>query len=209
MGLKLGEQKTVKRVDGSSPSFRVKEFSALVGEIPISSSLLAMDLSGPSRSCHRRIDGIVGVDFIRNRIVQIDFARQILRLLEPAEATTAGYEMIPLAARNDTLCARVSVNGRAAQWLRLDTGCNTSVEWVARDTRSIGRNATTIGVNLKMADEILTEIQIGAKRIASVKTGIHGRPFFPGEFGLIGNGLLSHFVVTIDAANRRCLLAEQ
>ena len=52
-------------------------------------------------------------------------------------------------------------------------------------------------------------MQLGAKHIAGVKTGIHAEQMFSGESGLIGNGLLARFTVTIDIAKRRCLLANR
>jgi hypothetical protein len=57
--------------------------------------------------------------------------------------------------------------------------------------------------------EIHTDVQVGTKRLGAMKTGVHTTQMFAGESGLIGNGLLSRFTVTIDTARRCCLLANR
>lgn len=207
IGVALGSRQNVQGVQGRGVAFRVENFTAHATGVAIARSLLAVDLSGPSRACHQRIDGLLGADFFRNRIVQIDFASQTLRLLQRGEVQEARCEILPLTVRNDVLCARVSVEGNAPEWLRLDTGCNTSLEWVATGAKAKKLGLTTIGLNSGLAHEIRTDVQLGTKRITAVKTGIHTDQMFAGEAGLIGNGLLSRFTVTIDPAKRRCLLA--
>jgi hypothetical protein len=39
-----------------------------------------------------------------------------------------------------------------------------------------------------------------------VKTGLHDSPIFAGEAGLLGNGILSHFCLTVDTAKSRIFL---
>jgi hypothetical protein len=175
-----------------------------MGGVAIPSSLLAIDLSGVGR---QRIDGLVGADFFRNRIVQIDYAAQRIRLLERGEVDETNCEIVPLASRNDAWCARVSVNGADAGWMRVDTGCSTALEWVVSGAKMKQFGVTTLGVNAGSARDVCTEVQLGGKRLSAVKTGIHRSPMFAGESGLIGNGVLSRFTVTIDLAKRRCLLA--
>ena len=209
LGFKLGQRQTVVGVQSRSFAYRVEGFEARVGGVPVATSLLAVDLSGPSRGCSQRIDGLIGADFFRDHIVRIDYAAQTIRLLQRAEMNPAGCEILPLAKRNDTLCARVSVDGNAPEWLRLDTGCNTTLEWVADGDRAKKLGITTIGLNSGSVRELHTDVQLGEKRIASVKTGVHTEQMFAGESGLIGNGLLSRFTVTIDAARQRCLLSSR
>ena len=209
LGLKLGKRQNVQGVHGRSIAYRVEDFAASVAGIAIPSSLLALDLSGPSRSSHQRIDGLLGADFFRDRIVQIDFAAQTIRLLKREELREAGCEILPLTARNDVPCARVSVDGSAPQWMRLDTGCNTALEWVVTGAKAKKLGLITLGLHAGSVREIHADVQLGAKRIAAVKTGIHTEQMFAAEAGLIGNGLLSRFLVTIDSAKRRCLLADR
>lgn len=206
LGLKLGARQNVQGVHSRSVAFRVEGFAARAASVAIPSSLLAVDLSGPSASCHRRIDGLLGADFFRARIVQIDFAAQTIRLLQRDEVNAAGCEILPLTTRNDALCARVSVDGNAPEWLRLDTGCNTALEWVVTGGKAKRLGLTTLGISAGSVPEFHTDVQLGAQRIAAVKTGIHTAQMFAGEAGLIGNGLLSRFQVTVDADKARVLL---
>ena len=120
-----------------------------------------------------------------------------------------GCEILPLTARHDSMCARVSVDGNAPEWLRLDTACNSALEWVVTgdEAKKLGLPAT--GLNGNSVRELHTDLQLGTKRMAAVKTGIHTEPLFAGETGLIGNGVLSRFTVTIDSAKKRCLLASR
>ena len=206
-GLKFGERQTVAGVYSHSVAYQVSDFVAHTAGIPIASSLLAVDLSGPSRACHQRIDGLIGMDFFRGRIVQIDFAAQRIRLLQSEEVNETGCEILPLTARNDSWCARVSVDGNAPEWLRLDTGCNSAVEWVVTGDEAKKLGWASAGPN--SVRECRTDLQLGLKHVADVKTGIHTERMFAGEMGLIGNGLLSRFTVTIDSAKKRCLLASR
>lgn len=209
LGVRLGSSQSVQGVDGRNVAFQVKDFAARAAGITLPSSILAVDLSGPSRSCHQRIDGLLGVDFFRERIVQIDFGAQTILLLERSEVNDAGCEILPIATRNDAMCVSASVDGNRPEWLRLDTGCNTALEWAVTGDKAKKLGVITIGLHPSPAQEFLTDVRLGTKRVSAVKTGVHPRQMFAGESGLIGTGLLSRFVVTIDTANRRCLLADQ
>lgn len=209
LGLKLGQGEPVQGVNGRTLARRVDGFVGQIANVPIASSMLAVDLSGPSRCCHQRIDGLIGVDFFLNHIVQIDYAAQTIRLLQRNEVTTTGSEILPLTLCNDTLCARVSVAGNSPELLRVDTGCSTPLEWVVTGGKAKKLGVTTIGLNSGSMREFYIDVQLGATRVASVKTGIHTVQMFAGESGLIGNGLLSRFTVTMDAARRLCLLANR
>jgi len=209
LGVKLGKLQTVQGVHSRSVAFRVAGFVARTATVAIPSSLLAVDLSGPSRACHQHIDGLLGADFFRSRIVQIDYGAQAIRLLQRDEVDASGCEILPLTARNGAFCARVSVDGNTPEWLRLDTGCNTALEWVVTGDQAKKLGFTTLGLHSGSVREFHADVQLGPKRIATVKTGVHNEQMFAGEAGLIGNGLLSRFTVTIDAARRRCLLGSR
>jgi hypothetical protein len=52
-----------------------------------------------------------------------------------------------------------------------------------------------------------TTVDFGGHTFRDVPTGIHRTAIFPGEAGLLGNGLLSNFSrVTIDAKTGRLIL---
>jgi predicted aspartyl protease len=209
VGLKLGDRQTVLGAGGRSVAFRVDGFRAQAADVAVACSLLALDLSAPSAGCHQRIDGLLGGDFLRDHIVEINFAAQTLRLLRRDEVNTGGYDALHLTRRNDTLCAQISVDGNAPEWLRLDTGCNTSLEWVVSGDRARNLGNASAASNASSVREIETNVLMGGVRIDAVKTGVHREQMFADESGLIGNGLLSKFTIIIDAAGQRCLLAKR
>ena len=205
--LKLGRSQSVQGVGGRTVAYATSGFDASVAGVPISSTPLALDLSGPSAACSRRIDGLIGADFFRTRVVQIHYAARSIRLLDRAASNALPGDTLPLAFRSDALCARISINGNKPEWLRLDTGCNTSLEWVVGKRGANAVPQTTIGLHAGSPRSTLTDVMLGTRQVTGVKTGIHSHPMFPGESGLIGNGLLSRFTVTIDARSRRCVLS--
>jgi hypothetical protein len=50
-----------------------------------------------------------------------------------------------------------------------------------------------------------TSVQLGKQSFKAVITGVHREPIFPGEAGLLGNGLLSKFRLTIDQPGNRVI----
>ena len=207
LGVKLGACETVQGVDSRCAAYRVERFAATVGSsVPLPREVLALDLSSVSAGCGARIDGLLGADFFRERIVQIDFAAQKIRLLNRDELPTSGAQILPLVSRNDAFCVRVSVDQNAPQWMRLDTGCSSALEWVVTEAKLRRATGTSVAAAAGSRAHIQTDVLLGSERLSSVKTGVHQQPIFSGEAGLLGNGLLSQFRVTVDAAKSRLLL---
>jgi hypothetical protein len=208
LGVKLGARETVQGVEGRCAAYHVDGLAATVGLAEVPRQMLALDLRSVSAGCGARIDGLLGADFFREHVVQIDFAAQKIRLLDREGFTAGAGQVLPLARRNDALCIRVGVDGRVPQWMRVDTGCSGALEWVASGApgrRTAGTSVATAGGS---AQFIETEVVLGGERVPAVKTGMHRQPMFAGEAGLVGNGLLAQFrMVTVDAAGGRLLLA--
>src|SRR5215471_12479512 len=74
LGVPLGNRQIVQGVNGQGSAYRVNDLQAVCGGIALPKSVLAIDLRALSGSCRQPVDGILGVDFFRSRIVQIDFA---------------------------------------------------------------------------------------------------------------------------------------
>jgi hypothetical protein len=141
---------------------------------------------------------LLGLDFLRNRVVQINFSTPSVRFLTREELDKSGAEILPLVRRSDALCVSASVDGQRPGLLRVDTGCRGGVQWApASSNPATGSPVRTIQ----------TDVQLGSKRISDVRTGLHEKPFFPGESGLLGNGLLSRFVITLDTAKKQLWLS--
>lgn len=207
LGLKFGGCETVQGAQGSCCAYRAGGLAAQIAGIPLSSSPLAVDLTAVSRGCGSRIDGLLGADFFQGRIVQIDFAAGKIRLLTREEISAKTAEVLPLADRHGALCVRVGVNGDAPRWVRLDTGCNSALEWVAGGPATRKSPRTSIAAATGSNRYIHADVTIGSEHFAAVKTGLHDDPMFAQEAGLLGNGLLSRFCVTMDLAKSRVLLS--
>lgn len=209
LGTPLGAVESVQGVHTRGAAYRVPAFAAEVGGAPVPTSMLAIDLAAVSAECHRHIDGLLGADFFRGRVVQIDYAAQKVRLLSRTELRADGSS-IPLATRNGAFCARVSLAGSQPEWTRVDTGCNSALQWVASPGGAGQLGKATIGVASGGAASICTELQLGSERLTGVKVGLHARPIFPGEAGLLGGGVLSRFAsVTFDVPGQRLLLVRR
>ena len=61
---------------GGADARWVHGFAAWVGDVPLISDLLVFDLRQINPGSPEGIDGLLGQDFFRGRIVQIDFARR-------------------------------------------------------------------------------------------------------------------------------------
>ena len=180
---------------------------AKANQVELPREYLALDLTQLSGACRCSVDGLVGADFFRDRVIQIDYAAQRLRVLG-ANARVVGTNAIPLEIRPCGLRVPVSVNGGRRQWVRLDTGCATAFQWVTADVRAeecSSRHA--VGLAQLWIPQTVTSISLGDSRVDGVPTGLHQTAIFAGESGLLGNGLLARFgVITIDAKSRRLIL---
>jgi predicted aspartyl protease len=203
-GVKLGARQTVRGVSGEQTAQRVDGFRGTVAGMQAPGKLLALDLSAVSQEARRRIDGLLGADFFRGRIVQIDYARRVVRFPSRAETGAGSGERLPLAVRGDALCTRASVNGEAEQWVRVDTGCDTGVRWVANTAASAGRKngEASVGVTAGGAQGRIAEVRLGELRLGPVSGRVQRERIFAGEGGLLGNGVLGRFVVTVDVTGK-------
>lgn len=207
LGLSLAPKVRVRGVHTSMTGYWPQALSASANNVVLPSRLLALDLSKLSRACERSVDGLIGADFFRDRIVQIDFAAQKVRLLNSDEEDSSSASL-PLEVRPCGMRVQASINAGKPQWLRLDTGCATPLQWVTsmvRPGESSGKVA--IGLAKLKISQKRTTVNLGAHTFSDVPTGIHQTVIFPGEAGLLGNGLLARFsVVTIDAKSGRLIL---
>jgi len=205
LGVHLGNRQIVQGVNGQSFAYRVNDLQAVCGGIALPKSVLAVDLRTLSDRCDQPVDGILGVDFFRSRIVQIDFTEGRVRILEKYDPTLANCEILPIRMCNDAFCVPVRVAGNPAQWMRLDTGCDAALEWVVSETEKRRTDRSSIGLSGVSVRHINTSVQLGKQCLNAVPTGVHREPLFPGEAGLLGNGLLSKFRLTIDQPGNRVI----
>jgi hypothetical protein len=196
MKLRPGKARRIQGVSGTASAVTMYGIAGTLGSIAIPSSALALDLRSVSGN-GPRIHGLLGLDFFKDRAVQIDYSSRVLRFLSDGESERLPGESVPLARRNDSFAIRVTVNGEGPQWMRFDTGCDSAVEWVTPKNSSSARGLTH------------AEVQMGTLTIPGVKVGRRATAFFQGEGGLVGNALLSKFSVTLDLARKRVVLASR
>lgn len=201
---KLGRKVAVQGVGAALTGYWLECPSARAGEVPLPTQFLALDLSRFGQACERPVDGLIGADFFHHRVVQIDFVASRIRLLPTTQGPGAG-QTLPMEVRSCGLRVPVRVNGQARQWVRLDTGCASALQWV---TASLRPEHCTRRVAIGLAEvsipQTVTTVGLGELEFQQVPTGLHREAIFPGEAGLLGNGLLARFrTVTIDARNGR------
>ncbi len=207
LGWKLRNAVNVRGVSTTLTAYRLNNIAARAGNIPLPVDYLALDLTKLSASCQEHVDGLIGADFFRGRAVQIDFQAQKLRILQSAELPALG-EILPLQMRSCGMRVPISVNGHPGQWVRLDTGCASALQWVTARVHSQDCNPkVAIGLTEISIPQTQTTVEIAGEKFENVPTGIHEHAIFAGEAGLLGNGLLSRFSsITIDTKAHRLIL---
>lgn len=198
LGMKPGPTVRVGGVNGTSRGHWPQRLDAKLGGVSLPKNFLAVDLAELSDACECGVDGLVGADFLRGRIVQVDYVSRVLRLLArpPAEESAT---VLDLKRVRGAVLAPVRVNGGSAEWFRLDTGCSPALQWVCGDVPK----GTSAGLSVALTEMTIpvatTTVRLGELELKGVPTGLHRRPIFRGEKGLLGNGLLGRFErVTFD-----------
>src|ERR1041384_3133435 len=129
----------VRGVQTALAGYWPERMAAKVGAVPLPREYLAVDLAKLSTACERPVDGLIGADFFRGRVVKIDFERERIRLLKP-DKTAHHDDALPLQIRPCGVRLPISVNGHTPQWVRLDTGCASGLQWVTGELRPDQRN---------------------------------------------------------------------
>ena len=205
LGVPLGSRQIVLGVNGQGFAYQVNDLHAACAGIALPKTVMAVDLRALGDCCGQPVDGILGADFFRSRIVQIDFKDGRVRILESCDPNLAKCEILPIRMCNDAFCVPMRVAGNSAQWMRLDTGSDTALEWVAGGTEKRRTGQSSIGLSGVSVHHINTSVQLGKKCFNAVTTGVHREQIFPGEDGLLGNALLSKFRLTIDQPGNRVI----
>ena len=208
LGLKLGSRVSVSGVKANVSGYWPVKLSAKANQIELPTEYLALDLSKLSGSCSCAVDGLIGMDFFNGRVVQIDYAAGKLRVLDTAPLD-GNANVIPLEVRPCGFRVPVNVNGVSNQWVRVDTGCATALQWVTTKVRTdrCMMSKPAVGLAELSIPQTMTGVRLGNHFLDTVPTGLHRKAIFPGESGLLGNGLLAQFgVVTIDAKAGRLIL---
>jgi hypothetical protein len=205
----VGKPLTVRGVTSDASAYEIEPKPSTISGVPSGNITLVADMHQARELCSDQVDGLIGADFFRDRVVQIDYARQRLRILAKSPGSQTSLRL-PIKLINDVACVGVGVNGSSSRWTRIDTGCNDSLHWVIPRLAGQGKtHAASIGFVTNSRDLVLARVALGRHSIESVPAALHGRPFFDGEAGLLGNGLLSRFTVTLDWPGKSLILQDR
>jgi hypothetical protein len=205
--VKLGQRADVRGVGSSTQGFWSQQLTATVSGVALPKEYLAVDLAELSRACDCGVDGLLGADFFRGRVLQIDFVERKIRLL-PSSEVGGEVSEVDLKTSRGAILAAVTVNNGKPQWMRVDTGCTSSLQWVASVFKGVAEAGSgSVGLTELNIPSTATTVRVGSAIFDSVPTGLHRRPIFPGESGLLGNGLLARFErVTFDTKRGKLVL---
>lgn len=204
MKLWRGLRVRVRGVAAETTGYWPTRWKATVRGLTLPRQVLSLDLTALSRACHRPVHGLVGADFFRERLVQIDYRQQCLRLLETLPDAT---EILPLRTDGNIMLAPVSTGGGAAGWFRVDTGCAMGMHRAGSgDQSATAGPMLSVGLAPVRSARANLSVRLGTLELSGVTAGLHPQPLFPGEAGLLGNGLLERFVVTFDFTGKRLAL---
>ncbi len=213
LGIRFVGSEVIGRVDGDERAHVTSTVKLQLGNITIwSAPLLAIDLRAESRAAWRKIDGLVGMDFMKGRSIRIDYRTGILELNPRADRGTG--KVIPIQMHGGSPCVSVTLgDSTTLPKVRIDTGCNHPLHWspipVDREQGGGGGGGDrkTIGSSPRRMRAARADVVLGGIRIGKVATTRHSRPIFPGEQGLLGNTLLARFgVVTLDFRTQSLIL---
>ena len=210
LGIKFGPRVVVSGVQSTETGYWPQRVKANVAGEALPRRMLAVDLTALSDVCSEPVDGLIGADFFRDRIVQIDFRAQVIRLLTPAEAKEVSGESLALDFRSCGMRVPVSINDHDAQWLRLDTGCVAALHWVANSVDPTQcRPLLAIGLAKVSLSTTRVSARLGSEKFQNITADLHQKEIFAGEAGLLGNGLLARFSrVTVNAKSGRLILTK-
>ncbi|MGE3310333.1 MAG: retropepsin-like aspartic protease [Limisphaerales bacterium] len=202
LGLPLGRKTAVAGVGTVVTGHGPIPWHASLGDVALPPTILVLDLERLGDACDEPVDGLLGADFFRERIVELDYRSGTLTLLDNSPAVP-DERSLPLSVSSRGFSVRARVNGGRDQPLRVDTGCASALQWV--NPSATGRECPgppSVGLARVSIPQTLSGIQLGSHSFDTIATGLHRKPIFPGEAGLLGNGLLAMFgVITFDTVS--------
>jgi hypothetical protein len=204
---------------GTNTFYDIKPLNISIGKLKAKNiETSAGDLSAISHALGKRLHGVLGHSFLKNRIIQIDYPKRLLRLYsKPLQQVTnkqvnsSDRTILTFRYANDSiLIDEVQINGNKITTL-FDTGFNGNFNVMPKFISSLNLREEFDNAKPKMAvgfkgkatsrEGIIKAVKIGNLSIAapSVIFWEEGTGHDTTTYGFtIGNGFLKDFVVTID-----------
>lgn len=208
LGLSGGNKIYVQGVQTITTGRWPVKLVAKAGTVKLPAKYLSLDLSQLAHSCSRPLDGLLGADFIKGKVVEIDFQSHQLRFHDKISLAKSDID-VPIKLNNGSFCVPICINHQPQLWMRLDTGCATALQWVTSAASvSTKSEKPAIGLTGLSIPQTQTTITLGGRQFDQISTGIHSQAIFAGEAGLLGNEFLSRFkTVTIDTKSAHLVLS--
>ena len=203
---------------GSATSDMARSVSVAVGNLTIRSDKVAMpDLTSIVRKLGRPVSVVIGGEFFRDAVVEIDFAKRRLEFRNPSTLPTArNMQVLALHEQNGLRVVDVRVEGRPARML-FDLGnggeMNLRPRFWKKDDFLKGRPATSWSsegyAGVARGQKVLVRtLCIGDDRLSNVTTQLLESPGPDAETdGNIGLPIWSRFHLTVDFRRDRLLLS--
>ncbi len=173
----------------------------------------------------RRRDGILGADFFRRFVVEIDSAQKKLRLYDPEKFSYAGPgEIVPLQFRADTPIIDAAVDSPKNVLVRgrfeVDTGCDDDLclghdfvesnKLASADGNESAGVKRGVGGGAEVRHGQLPQLQIGRLKLdqPSANFFAEGSPAAEGLAGHIGMAALRHWKIIFDYQRQRMIFEE-
>jgi len=209
LNMGIGQPIAVRAMNTASSGYLTESWRARVAGVYSMTNRLAMDLSALSADCHHQVDGLIGAEFFAGHIVQIDFAKERIRLLQNYQPADKA-EVLPLQIRARQIRIPVEVIGLGKGLARLNTGCASSLRWSVTKSMLASPDAPKpqgAGVTNLIVRKNTQSVRLGSLTLEDVPTGLQSEAMLAGEGGMMGAGLLSRFsIVTIDEPSGHLIL---
>ena len=183
---------------------------------------LAFDLSSIGQRLGLRLDGILGISFLADKIVQIDYPARRVRIASSIAALGLHKEEpwleMPLEfVAGDTipLLRQLVVNGKPLV-VSLDTGSSLALTIFSDGITSLGleedaakgESATVVGARgeARVTKVRLRDVRLGPFELGATDARLAVSRSEEGRSGNVGNRLLAGFVLTLDYREHRIIL---
>jgi hypothetical protein len=221
--IKKVDKEKVKRTRCSVNDSLFKFDSIRIGNLMIfDQDVLGIFLSPLFTFEGTELDGILGYDFFKRFVVEIDYANQILTIHEPDKFNYAGEgEVLPITLEWDIPKIKGAVDGKNEGMFQIDTGSRNSLEFYApfiKKHKFLEKHPkyleTPIGFGITGPIEgvvgRIESFQWGSFLIKSPVTGFYledESPYGSAMIaGKIGGGILKKFKVIFDYPHYRVIL---
>ena len=205
---------------GAGPVTHMKiaaPLSLQIGSLPAAAySMIAIDLSGPSKNAGHAIDGLIGYEFFSRYVVEIDYRHRRMTMTVPAEfRAPANRVALPLVIDHKLpfVEAEVKVPGVASTKGRflIDTGSGDGVDHpvIKQSTGDVRKTVTGVGLGTPIEGYLgrAEYFKLGPYVVKDPVLACCGGNEFNQQ--MIGTAILANFRLIFDFPHSRLYVAKR